>query len=212
MSIEQHLPVVGLIGGIGSGKSAVARWVAGRRNVAMIDGDSIGHDVLKSTPVKNHIRTCFGHSVFDEKGDIIRAALGREVFGSNPRRRQAREKLERIVHPEIRKLIESEIAGYRAAGTVEAVILDAAVLLEAGWNDLCDSVVFVDAPRETRLQRVAQTRGWSEEEFLEREASQLPLDDKRTTADHTIDNSGDLEQAGTQLERILSHIADKNLP
>ena len=102
--------------------------------------------------------------------------------------------------------LERRIREARASGEVEAVILDAAVLLEAGWHELCDSIVFVDAPYEQRLERVAESRGWNEREIALRESSQLSLDAKRAASNETIDNSATVGEAGARLERILERI------
>ncbi|MCH7686538.1 MAG: dephospho-CoA kinase, partial [Planctomycetes bacterium] len=109
MSTRDLVPVVGLIGGVGSGKSAVARWVGNHQHAVIIDGDSIGHQVLKTPETKAEIRSCFSDTVFNEQGDVDRNILGRLVFGSSAEHRQAQAKLEQIVHPKIRKEIFNRI-------------------------------------------------------------------------------------------------------
>ena len=188
----------------------MARWLGARRNVVVIDADEVGHQTLKDVPVKRQIRQRFGDAVFDEKGEVNRALLGRQVFGSTAEARQARSDLEGIVHPRIREAMERTIWEARASGDVEAVVLDAAVLLEANWNELCDAVVFVDAPYRQRLERVAESRGWSERELASRESSQLPLDAKRSAADETIKNSDNVDQAGARLEQIFERITHRD--
>lgn len=205
MSDSTGIPVIGLVGGIGSGKSAVASWLAARRNVVIVNGDEAGHQVLKQREVKRRIRERFGDSVFDEQGEIIRSALARVVFGPTSGHRQARAELESIVHPEIRKVFHEAILAARSS-RAEAVILDAAVLLESGWRDLCDTVVFVDAPRAVRLRRIVENRGWDEAQLQKREASQWPVESKRSAADELVDNSGSLAEAGRQLERVLDRV------
>ncbi|MCH7990007.1 MAG: dephospho-CoA kinase [Planctomycetes bacterium] len=195
--------MIGLIGGVGSGKSAVARWLGDRKSVVLLDGDSIGHQVLKASETKEDIQRRFSDSVFTEQGDVDRNVMGRLVFGSSAEHRQARTDLEHIVHPRIRKEIFNRIQNARSSGDCEVIILDAAVLLEAGWNDMCDLVVFVEASEECRLKRVAHSRGWNEKTLKTREASQLSLDEKRKAADEIIDNTGTLQESGAQLEIIL---------
>src|SRR5439155_22703091 len=140
------IPVVGLIGGIGSGKSSVVRRLQALsiRPVAVIDADQLGHQVLNLPNVQERILKRFGPTVFDSQGEISRSSLGRVVFGAEITAAQARRDLEAIVWPEIRSLLEREIRELRRQANVEAIVLDAAVLLEAGWNDLCDVVVFID--------------------------------------------------------------------
>jgi len=116
------------------------------------------------------------------------------------------------VHPGIRKGIEREIARARSAGQVEVILLDAAVLFEAGWNDLCNAVFYVHVPDEVRLERVTRTRGWDEAELKKREASQWSLADKQSRADGVVDNSGSLEEAGAQLERLVRQLIHDSSP
>jgi dephospho-CoA kinase len=195
--------VIGIVGGIGSGKSSVARWVAARHSdVALINGDEIGHEVLTDVAVRDAIRKRFGEPVFNTDGQINRKALGQVVFGSNREQQSARDDLERIVHPKIRETIAGRIANSAAAGQ-RAVLLDAAVLFEAGWNDLCHAVVFIDVPRDERLARLRETRGWDDAETERRESSQASLESKRGRSQFIVDNSRSVEAAGRQLEEFL---------
>lgn len=205
------VPVIGLVGGVGSGKSSVATWVAAHANVAVVSGDDAGHQVLKHSDVKHRLRQQFGNSIFDEQGEVARGILAGLVFGTSPDARQARKQLEEIVHPAIRELLSQQISEIRRTNTFDAILLDAAVLFEAGWNDLCNAVVFVDVPREDRLKRVAESRRWTEQSLNDREASQLPLETKRQKSTNVIDNRGPVAEAGTRLKQILENIVQKNL-
>jgi dephospho-CoA kinase len=200
------IPVFGIVGGIGSGKSSVARWVATRQpDVLLINGDEVGHEVLMLTPVRDAVRQRFGDTVFDAAGQIDRRALGQVVFGSNDEQQAARHDLERIVHPRIRETFEKRIAEASAAKKT-AVLLDAAVLFEAGWNDLCHAIVFVDVTRGERLDRLRAGRGWGETETERRESSQISLETKRSRSQFVIDNAQSIDEAGRQLEDILTRI------
>lgn len=198
----RRIPVIGVVGGIGSGKSAVAREVASRANVHVIDADRLGHEALLDSDVKRALRRQFGETIFDATGEVDRRSLARCVFGDGESHRTARHALEQIVHPEIARRIATEIAQAEAAGQ-EAVLLDAAVLLEAGWRRLCDAVVFIDAPEELRLQRVQQRSGWTLEELQRREASQLGLTEKRGQCDAVIVNATDVAESGRQFINFL---------
>jgi dephospho-CoA kinase len=203
VSERTHIPVIGIVGGIGSGKSSVARWVAARHSdVALINGDEIGHEVLTESAVRDAVRKRFGEPVFNADGQINRKAMGQVVFGSGREHQSARDDLERIVHPKIREAIAGKIASSAAAGK-RAVLLDAAVLFEAGWNDLCHSVVFIDVPRDERLARLRETRGWDDAETERRESSQASLESKRSRSQFVVDNSRSVEAAGRQLEELL---------
>lgn len=212
MSDNHRLPVVGVVGGIGSGKSAVCQYLASSGRYVVISGDDLGHQALTDSSVQEQIRSRFGDSVFEASGSIDRTALGRLVFGSEGRERQARSDLEKIVHPRIREGIVREIRAAREIEKVrpgmqyEAVLLDAAVLFEAGWDELCDAVVFVEVPEAIRLERVSRTRGWNAEELEKREASQLSLAEKKKRADSIVDNSGSITEAGTRLEGFVRQL------
>ena len=198
----RRIPVIGIVGGVGSGKSAVARWVASRANVHVIDADRLGHEVLLAVDVKAALRGQFGDDIFDSKGEVQRGVLARRVFGDSEQHRAARHELEQIVHPEIERRIVGEITRAEEAGS-EAVLLDAAVLLEAGWRRQCDAVVFVETPDDVRLQRVQQRSGWTAEELHRREASQLSLSEKRKQSDAVVFNAGEVSDGGQQLLNFL---------
>lgn len=210
--------MIGLVGGIGSGKSYLARELQQtrelqkKRRVVIVEGDKTGHEVLTEEAVRHAVRREFGDGVFDAQGQVDRRSMSAVVFGSSPQAREARANLEAIVHPRIKERLTQEIAAARTQGDVEAIILDAALMLEAGWRTLCDRVVFVDVPDDVRRRRVTETRGWSLPQLKAREESQFPLERKRMEADDVVDNS----QAGTvavaQLEEIISRVQSKASP
>jgi dephospho-CoA kinase len=205
VSGHDSVPVIGLVGGVGSGKSSVARRLASQRRLKVIDGDALGHKALADPSIQSQLRTRFGDSIFEGHGQVNRSALARVVFGPEVGHRRARADLESIVHPQIRREIEWQIAAARSTENVEAVLLDAAVLFEAGWNELCDAVVFVDVPEPRRIERV-RSRGWDDGELRKREASQMPVEEKRRACEYQINNSGDLDEAARELSEILDRI------
>lgn len=190
------------MGGIGSGKSAIANWIAERARVSLLDADALGHEALQSPEVKAALCERFGDAIFGADGDVVRPALAREVFGSEASHLEARRDLENIVHPEIGRRIVEGVASAKAQNR-DAVLLDAAILLEAGWRDKCDLVVFIDTPDKIRLARVREHRGWTESELRRRESSQWSLAEKRREADLIVSNDGNLEHAGKQLLESL---------
>jgi dephospho-CoA kinase len=202
---QRRILVVGIVGGIGSGKSAVANWVASRSGMIVIEADKLGHEAIKAEPVRDALRLRFGPTIFGEDGFIVRSALAKQVFGDHQDQKLARVDLEKIVHPEIKRQISHSIAIASEEGA-EAVLLDAAVLLEAGWRSMCDLVVFVDTPDSVRLERVRQNRGWTKEELDRREASQWSLPEKRRESDLIVANDRNLEYAGRQLLESLQHL------
>ena len=178
----------------------------------MIDADRVAHHVLTLQSIKQQLKQTFGSDIFDPQGEIVRSKLASLVFGASQEQQRALEKLEAIVHPEIRQQLESEIERIRLQATHVAIVLDAAVMLESGWSNVCDKIVFVDTPFSTRLQRVQENRNWDEAELTRREASQWPIDRKRQVADAVISNSGNLEQAGRQFAEYLCKLMDQQSP
>lgn len=205
-------PVIGLVGGIGSGKSFLSNALRKNHRIEIVEGDPAGHQVLKEEAVKKQIRERFGDGVFDAQGEVDRRRMSELVFGTSPAALEARASLEAIVHPRITERLTREIAAARSRPNVEFVVLDAALLLEAGWRTLCDRVIYVEAGEEQRQQRVARGRGWSAQQLRAREESQFSLERKRKEADDVVDNSRDADHALSQLEAILSRIASSRSP
>ncbi|MFK7779273.1 MAG: dephospho-CoA kinase [Gimesia sp.] len=203
MSCHKSIPAIALIGGIGSGKSAVANKVKSFRPVKVIDADQIGHEVLEFPAVQQKIREHFGNAVFNAQDKIERSQLAKIVFGEEKKHQDSLRKLEVLVHPEIHHRLEQEILSAKATEEFDAILIDAAVILEAGWEDLCDQIVFIQCPLEQRLKRVIQNRGWSSAELEKREKKQLPLSKKQALANHTIHNDQKLEAAAKEFSSFI---------
>lgn len=192
--------VVGILGGIASGKSLVTGLLA-RRGAWIINADRIGHQVLKTSEVKALIRQRWGDAVFNTDGEVDRSALAAIVFGSSPESEKERQILEQFTHPAIGEGIRAELERAAAEGT-QIVVLDAPVMLEAGWDTECNTLVYIDAPREIRRQRALKSRGWKEEDFAAREGAQKSLEKKRSQADFVIDNSTCIDTVEQQVDRL----------
>ena len=191
--------VIGLLGGVASGKSLVARQLA-ELGAGVLDADQAGHEVLTEPEVESAAGDRWGPGIFGPDGRIDRARLARIVFADGPQARQEREYLEQLTHPRIGRSLAQQADRLRASGAAAAV-LDAPLLLEAGWDRLCEKLIFVDAPRDIRLDR-ARKRGWSEEDFDAREAAQESLEVKRRRADVVVDNSRSPTSTRAQVERF----------
>jgi dephospho-CoA kinase len=193
--------VMGLIGGVASGKSEVARMLEAR-GAERIDADQLGHHALRQQEIRESLVERFGRQILDSSGAIDRAVLGRMVFGPSDQAKKNRHHLEEIVHPWIRHQAMERLEALRnqESGSPPLVLLDAPLLLEAGWRPLCDWVVFLETPRERRMAWAAK-RGWTALEWEQREASQLSLEQKREHATHILQNDSDLEHLEKQIDQ-----------
>ncbi len=193
------MKIIGLLGGVASGKSLVAEQFR-RLGASVLDADRVGHEVLLLPEVRDAIRKHFGDKVFSASGEVDRKALGRVVFALPPSGPRELAILEQLTHPEIRRRLRLKVDQLARSG-VSAAVLDAPVMLKAGWDKFCDVVIYIDAPDEARLRR-ALARGWTREEFVNREAAQESLELKRRRADFVVDNSAAEEYTQQQIERI----------
>ena len=189
------MKVFGLVGGVASGKSLVAACFRDL-GALVLDGDKAGHKVLTEPAVIEQLRYWWGDTIVNADGSINRQAVGRIVFA--PEGGDDLRRLEGISHPRIEAQFRREIKTAHDAGNIPAVVLDAALLFDGGWDKLCDVVIFVSVPREIRLKRAA-ARGWSDSDLLAREARQLPLDEKRHKSGYVIDNSGTPDETRQQV-------------
>jgi dephospho-CoA kinase len=196
--LKSSKPVVGLIGGIGSGKSQVAAAFA-RHGARVISGDTLAHEALRQPEIRDRVAGRLGKGILDERGEIDRRRLAAVVF-ADPAERKV---LEEMVHPWIKRRIREEVTAAEADPKVPLIVFDAAIMLEAGWDDVCDRLVYVDAPRELRLRRVAGQRGWTATEVEAREGAQLALTAKAARADHALDNSTTREHLCRQVDDLL---------
>jgi dephospho-CoA kinase len=192
-------PVIGLVGGIGAGKSAAAAAMA-RRGGRVVDGDRLGHEALEQPDVKQRLVERWGPRVLKPDGSANRRAIAGIVF-NDPAELKA---LEGLVFPQIGRRVKQEIEAAQADPAVRFVVLDAAVMLEAGWSGACDRIVFVDAPREVRLARLTSRSGWTPDQIAAREAAQLPPEAKRARADAVLLNDGPTELLQDQVDRLLN--------
>ena len=189
--------VFGLLGGIGSGKSAVARAFA-KHGATILDADRIAHRVLDRPRVRAALVRRWGRGILGPDGRVSRAALAARAFASA---RDARA-LNGIVHPAIRREMEQEIRRLKASGK-KAVVVDAPLLIEARAHTLCDVLVYVHAPEAARRRRVRSRSGWSAAELKRRERFQAPLRTKRRMARVVIDNSKHSKRIEPQVRHLL---------
>jgi dephospho-CoA kinase len=189
--------VIGLLGGIGSGKSTVAAAFE-RCGAASIDADGLAHEVLALPETVDRLREAFGSDVLAVDGGIDRSKLAGRVFGSGEEGQL--ERLERLVHPILWRMVIARIEEARRSGSA-AVVLDAPLLLEAGWDVLCDELVWVETSSTARRERIA-TRGWTPAQLEARERKQWPLDQKAARATHIVPNDATIEGLEGHVRRL----------
>ncbi len=195
--------MIALVGGVAAGKSTAAREFAAL-GCEPIDADAIGYELLADPDVRQRLRRYWGGRIFRPDGSVDRKALGEIVFADPTEM----EKLNRVMQPRIRRSIEAKIAEAQKKTDVAAIVLDAAILFEAGWDDLCTHVLFVNAPEAVRIQRAAE-RGWNEQAWRAREKSQISLDRKAAECYGQLDNSSSVSYLREQVRRVFHRIVPK---
>ncbi len=201
MEVFHPNPVIGLLGGIGSGKSTVARCFA-HLGCVVVDADALARDALDTSPVRQELVKWWGPQVLGPDGHVDRAAVSRQVFD----RPEALKCLEDLIHPRVLAERARQIARWRHERQIQAIVDDTPLLMEKNLQGDCDVLVFVDAPETLRLERVQAARGWDAAELTRRQKNQLPLDKKLEAADYCVDNSRDEVHCQQQVRRILSQI------
>jgi len=197
----QAKPVIGILGGIGSGKSTVAA-AFGRQGCAIIDADKMALEMLVDEDVGRQIADIFGPDVFLPKGGIDRKKLADRVF-SNP---ELLKKLNEIIHPRVLKQTETLLARYLADEAIPAIALDVPLLMETGWHTRCDVLVFVEGDLAVRETRVHQKGRFDADQIKKRENFQISLDKKREIAQYIVKNNSDLSDLAEQVARIYSAV------
>jgi len=191
---------IGLTGGIGAGKSAVAAAFA-ELGCVVSDSDAGAKAALRTRRVRDELVRWWGTEILGDDGFPDRGRIAKIVFDDPTQR----TRLEGLIHPILHEEREALAANAAQAGA-PAMIIDAPLLLEVGLDKECDAIVFVDATREARLDRVMRTRGWDALELDRREAAQLPLDEKRRRSGYVIVNDGDRAKLLTEAERVLERV------
>ena len=194
--------IIGLTGGIASGKSTAARYLA-ELGAVVIDADKLGHQVYEpNTPGHKAVVAAFGDDILAEDGTINRRALGGKVFGKP----EELKRLTDIAWPEIRRMGEAQIAAAKAEDAARPVIVEAAVLFEAGWDSMGDEVWVVIAEPAKAVARAVERDGFDESEVKKRLDAQLSNEERSARADVVIENDSSLEALTSQLDEHYQRI------
>ncbi|HEX78944.1 MAG TPA: dephospho-CoA kinase [Dehalococcoidia bacterium] len=190
------MKIIGITGGIGSGKSTVAGFLA-EMGAVVIDADDIGHEILeKDGEARRQVIDTFGQSIVAHDGSVDRKKLGDFVFGNN----EALLRLNEIMHPEIDKVVEVRLKEYRRQG-VDRVVIEAPLLIEAGWGKKVDQVWVTTAPQAVILERLGK-KGIPPAEAMARIYSQMADEERKKYADTVINTDCSLEELKEKASRL----------
>ena len=195
-------PVIGILGGIGSGKSTIAAEFA-KLGCQVIDADRIAHELLQELPVREKVVSLFGRAVLDSSGKIDRRKLAEIVFADD----HMLASLNGIIHPLVLQRTQELIERFKSQNQIKAIVLDMPLLVEVGWHKKCDKLIFVDCEQNLRQER-AKKKGFDKKQIKIRENFQISLDNKASLADNTIENNSDFSAIAKQVTGIFSYIVD----
>ncbi len=203
--MKQRVKVIGITGGIASGKSTVAKMLRSL-GASVINADNICHLLINTEEIKGEISKKWGNNIQDKDGKINRRALGKIVFADKGKLLA----LNKIIHPKVIKRIKSQIAELTVKDKANVIVLDAALLVESNLTNLCDIVLFVAAKKHICTKRAQKSRKWPLHETTKREKFQYSMREKREMADIIINN--DLSKVNTfnQVKDFWNQFITKN--
>jgi dephospho-CoA kinase len=201
---SKRKPIIGILGGVGAGKSAAAAEF-GKLGCACIDADKIAHELLEKPSVKKKVVGFFGKAILNRRSKIDHKKLAKIVFSDGSKL----AKLNKIIHPLVLKRVGELIKKAKGLKRVKAIVLDMPLLVEVGWAKRCDKLIFVKCKEKIRLKRAKKMGIFGKNELKKRENFQISLDKKETIADNTIDNNSGFSALAGQVTDIFSCIMGK---
>jgi len=197
---------IGLTGGIGTGKSTVAK-ILNQLGARVLDADKVGHDIyLPGGPAYDEVVDAFGKSILAPDATIDRKLLGPIVFADPA----ALKRLNTIVHPKMFARMRQMVDDIRRGGDRSPIVIEAAILIEANWTPLCDEIWLVTASRENVIRRIERDRGLKPEQTEARIRAQLPDQERRRHAALVIENDGTLDELRAKLAEIWRDALERN--
>ena len=197
------MKVIGLTGGIGSGKSTVSAYLRGK-GYLILDADQIAHDITKKgSPVLQKLAEAFGQDILDEQGNLRRKELAAVAFSTH----EKKERLEELTTTEVVRIISKEVARLRNQEEYDIIFVDAPLLFEAGVDKITDFVWMVSADESVRIDRVMMRDQVSRQAVLQRIANQMDNDEKIRRSQEILDNSKGKEELYQQVDALLKKYA-----
>jgi dephospho-CoA kinase len=196
-----QLPIIGIAGGIGSGKSFVAR-LFGELGCCVIHADDQVRSAYDDPEIRRTLESWWGSGISRADGSIDRRVIAQRIFSDE----KDRVRLEQLLHPWVADKRDEVMAQAVKDPNLKAFVWDTPLLFETGLDRQCDALVFVQAPDSVRFTRVQQTRGWDRSELIRREKLQWPLDKKQKLAHYVVVNTADAVSCRSQVREILSRI------
>ena len=191
---------IGITGGVGAGKSAILDYLAGKPKVKVMLADDIAHELMKpDTECYNKLRELFDSSVFNADGQINNIRMAEAIFNGS----SLRDKLNAIVHPAVKEYVIKQYRIEKKSGCLEWLILEAALLIEEHYDEICDELWYIYTSEENRRLRLKESRGYSDEKIDNIFASQLSEAEYRSACQKCIDNNGTVEHTYMQIEEII---------
>jgi len=197
-------PIIGILGGVGSGKSTIAAEFA-KLGCEVIDADKIAHKLLDEPVIKNKVVASFSEVVLDSTGKIDHKKLADIVFADADKLSSLNE----IIHPLVLERAEELIKRVKHRNQVKAIVLDMPLLVEVGWAKRCDKLIFVECKQQLRAKRAEKMGIFSENQLKIRENFQISLDKKESIADNIIDNNSGFPALVGQVTDIFSDMMGK---
>ncbi|MGR3218331.1 MAG: dephospho-CoA kinase [Candidatus Anammoxibacter sp.] len=192
--------IIGIVGGIGSGKSTVAR-IMHILGAEVIDADKLCHKLLSNRTIKKKIVNIWPHVIESDLDNINRTKLAEIAFS----KKENIEHLNKILHPIVIKQIKKRISGIKRKKKKNIIVIDAALLEESKLSSLCETIVFVDTKIELRVKRCKEIRNWDEDEIRKREQFQASIETKERRAQFTINNDDSKSSTIEQVNNIWNN-------
>lgn len=194
------MKVIGLTGGVGTGKSTVAKVLADKFNAYLIFTDDIARDLMRKGEISYRLVVeYFGEGILDEEKEIDRQKLATIAFGD----KEKLAKLNSFSHPYVEEFVTNKIAEIKKEKQYSLIVVETALLLEVGYEKHCDEVWYVAAPEATRRARLKESRGYTDEKIDAILMNQMSDEVFRTRCSHTIENDGDIDKIEQQIQLLL---------